>query len=115
MLVEMTQAGELAGEFGIARRNGAAPRAEIAAAEQVAPGDDGGAHGAILVSALRPGKLVREPEMKPILRSYPFPRSCSTAVRSSEVWNGLRSATQRRKQAANSISGNAARDSSGTS
>src|ERR1035441_7589127 len=55
VLIQMAQAGELPGEAGSARRARGAARAEIAAAEEVAPGDHGGTHRAVLVGALRPG------------------------------------------------------------
>src|ERR1035438_3893192 len=55
VLIQMAEAGELAGEAGSARGARGAARAEIAAAEEIAPGDHGGAHRAVLVGALRPG------------------------------------------------------------
>ena len=55
VLIQMAQTGELAGEAGRARGPWGAARAEIAAAEEIAPGDHGGAHRAVLVGALRPG------------------------------------------------------------
>lgn len=58
----MADGGELADVAGDAGRF--APGAEIAAAEQVFCGDDGSAHGAVLVSALGPGEVAIEPEMK---------------------------------------------------
>src|ERR1019366_5138639 len=55
VLIQMAQAGELPGKAGRARGTRGAARAEIAAAGGIAPGDHGGAHGTVLVSALRPG------------------------------------------------------------
>jgi len=64
MLVKVSEAGELSGELGRARRGGLAAGAEVAAAEEVGGGDYGGAHGPVLVGALRPGEVAIDPEVE---------------------------------------------------
>src|ERR1035441_4467271 len=54
VLIQMPQAGELPGEAGRTRGERRAPRAEIAAPEEVRLRDHGRAHRAVFVSALRP-------------------------------------------------------------
>jgi hypothetical protein len=62
LLIQVSDGGELADILGPAR--GFAAGAEVAAAEQVAGGDYGRAHGPILVRALRPGVIPIDPEVE---------------------------------------------------
>src|ERR1035438_7105485 len=55
VLIQVPEAGELAGAADSAGGPRRAARAEIAAAEEIALRNHGGAHWAVLVSALRPG------------------------------------------------------------
>jgi len=64
LLINVSEAGELPGEFSSCARTGLASRMKILAAKEVAERDDGRTHRAIFVSALRPGGVLIEPEIE---------------------------------------------------
>lgn len=62
--VDLFEGAEEADEEGRAAVGGAAIAVEIGGAELAVAGDDGAAQGAVLVRALRPGFVVRQPKSK---------------------------------------------------
>ena len=105
MRVEVAERGVLAGP---GRRTRDAARGEIAPAEQVGGGDHGGPHGAVFVSALRPGEVAFQPEIETHWLYLTTARDC-TASTSSPLEKGLRSARADGKRAMSDGSGMAAR------
>src|ERR1035441_2421777 len=94
------------GAAGGGRR--AAARGEIAASEQIGGGDHSSAHGAVFVSALRPGEIAFQPEIEAHWLYFTTVRDC-TASTSSPLEKGLRSARADGKRAMSDGSGMAAR------
>ena len=107
--IQVSQGGELAGEFGLAGSLHLAARGKVAAAEQVGCGNHRRSHGTVLVGALRPREIVIHPKIE---AHGPYGTSscasCSTASSSSSLRNGLRNTRQAGNCNANSGSGFAA-------
>ena len=103
--VEVAERGVLAGP---GRRTRDAARGEIAAAEQIGDGDHSGAHGAVFVSALRPGEVAFQPEIEAHWLYFTTVRDCTVST-SSALGKGLRSARADGKRAMSDGSGMAAR------
>jgi hypothetical protein len=73
--VQVPEGSELAREFGVPRGWRFAVRIEISPAEQVGGCNDGGSHGAIFISPLRPCQILSEPKVEahgPILQRAIF-------------------------------------------